>query len=242
MFEQSILAGHPSGGRWSFVASLATQLLLVTLAVLLPLLNTNRLSLIETASPLSLPPPPAAAPAAQAQTRAVRTQPTANSRGFTAPARIPQRAAIIVNEPSAPVLSASGPGVPGGIGPAASGDPFGLLSKTAPPPPVKAETHVETAPAKPIRVGTGVQEAKLLRRVIPSYPPLARQARISGTVQLVGVIARDGTIEDLRVVSGHPLLVKAALDAVRQWVYKPTLLNGEPVEVICPIDVHFTLN
>ncbi len=87
-----------------------------------------------------------------------------------------------------------------------------------------------------------MQEAKLLRRVIPSYPPLARQARISGTVQLVGVIARDGTIEDLRVVSGHPLLVKAALDAVRQWVYKPTLLNGEPVEVICPIDVHFTLN
>ena len=243
MFEQSILAGHPTGGRWSFVVSLTTQVLLVALAVLVPLIYTNRLSLMETASQLSLPlPPPAAAPPAQAQKQASSTHSTPSSRVFTAPARIPPRAATILDEPSAPALSASGPGVPGGIGTAASGELFGMLSKAAPPPPVKAETHPEAAPAKPIRVGTGVQEAKLVRRVVPSYPPLARQARISGTVLLMGVIARDGTIEDLRVVSGHPLLVKAALDAVRQWVYRPTLLNGQPVEVICPIEVHFTLN
>ncbi len=242
MFEQSILAGHPTGGRWSFLASLASQSLLVALAVLLPLIYTSHLSLMQTASPLTLPlPPPAAAPPAQTQKRPATTNPTPRTPAFTAPARIPPRAAIIVDAPSAPVIAASGTGVPGGIG-AATGDPFGLLSKAAPPPPAKTETRAETAPAKPLRVGSGVQEAKLLRRVVPAYPPLARQARISGTVELVGVIARDGTIEDLHVVSGHPLLVKAALDAVRQWIYKPTLLNGEPVEVICPIDVHFRLN
>ena len=76
----------------------------------------------------------------------------------------------------------------------------------------------------------------------PVYPPLARAARISGAVELTGVIATDGRIRELRVVSGHPLLAKAALEAVRQWVYEPTVLNGEPVEVIAPITVHFQLN
>jgi protein TonB len=97
------------------------------------------------------------------------------------------------------------------------------------------------APSQPQRVIGGVQEAKLVRKVIPIYPPLARQARVSGTVELIGIIAKDGTIQQLQVVSGHPLLVKAALDAVRQWIYHPTLLNGQAVEVIAPISVHFTL-
>ena len=77
---------------------------------------------------------------------------------------------------------------------------------------------------------------------MPVYPPLARQARISGTVRLEGVISRTGHVINLQVVSGHPLLATAALDAVRQWVYRPTLLNGEAVEVIAPIEVHFTLS
>ena len=88
----------------------------------------------------------------------------------------------------------------------------------------------------------GVQMAKLIKQVIPIYPPLARSTRISGVVHLVGIIAKDGTIRNLQVLSGHPLLTKAALDAVSQWIYQPTLLSGEPVEVICPIDVNFTLS
>jgi protein TonB len=84
--------------------------------------------------------------------------------------------------------------------------------------------------------------AKLVRKVIPQYPPLAKTARISGVVHLVGIVARDGTIQNLQLISGHPLLARAAIDAVKQWVYQPTLLNGEPVEVIAPIDVSFTLN
>jgi protein TonB len=84
--------------------------------------------------------------------------------------------------------------------------------------------------------------AQLLHRVEPVYPPLARQTRISGTVELTGVVGTNGRIRELRVVSGHPFLAAAALEAVRQWVYEPTLLNGEPVEVIAPITVNFRLN
>ena len=85
-------------------------------------------------------------------------------------------------------------------------------------------------------------EAKIIKRAIPIYPPLAKQARISGVVRLEGIIAKDGTIQKLRVLSGHPLLVTAAVEAVRQWVYSPTQLNGQAVEVIAPIDVNFILN
>ena len=92
-----------------------------------------------------------------------------------------------------------------------------------------------------IRVGGNVQAANLINQVRPIYPPLAKQARISGTVELSAIIGKDGRVQDLKVVRGHPLLVQAALDAVKNWVYKPTLLNGEPVEVSTTIDVNFTL-
>ena len=74
------------------------------------------------------------------------------------------------------------------------------------------------------------------------YPRPASQFRISGTVHLLGIIANDGTIQKLQVLSGHPLLRQAALDAVSQWVYRPTVLNGQPVEVKAPIDVIFILS
>jgi periplasmic protein TonB len=101
------------------------------------------------------------------------------------------------------------------------------------------------APPKPnvtrTRVGGAVQAAKLVNKVQPQYPPLARQTRISGTVKLHAIIGKSGTVEQLQVVSGHPLLVQSALDAVKQWRYQPTLLNGEPVEVDTEIDVIFSL-
>ncbi|HEV2691198.1 MAG TPA: energy transducer TonB [Bryobacteraceae bacterium] len=83
--------------------------------------------------------------------------------------------------------------------------------------------------------------AKLVKQVMPVYPPMAKTAHISGTVRLLGIIGKDGTIRNLQTISGHPWLARAAVEAVSQWVYRPTLLSGEPVEVICPIDVNFTL-
>jgi protein TonB len=129
-------------------------------------------------------------------------------------------------------------GVPGGV---AGGSMGGVLGGviggmgTAPPPPRPHQTG-------PLRVGGNVQAARIINRIQPVYPPLARQTRISGTVRLHAVISKDGTIKELEVMSGHPLLQQAALDAVRQWRYQPTLLNGEPVEVDTTIDVIFSLN
>jgi len=90
-----------------------------------------------------------------------------------------------------------------------------------------------------IRVGGKVQAAKLTQKVDPVYPPLANQARISGVVRLNVIVGKDGTVENMTVESGHPLLVPAALEAVKQWVYKPTLLNGQPVEVVTQVEVPF---
>ena len=90
-------------------------------------------------------------------------------------------------------------------------------------------------------VASEVQAAKLIHRITPVYPKIAITAHVSGTVRLVGTVSTNGTIEKLEVLSGHPLLVPAAVDAVRQWVYQPTLLGGKPVQVMAPIDVHFTL-
>jgi protein TonB len=85
-------------------------------------------------------------------------------------------------------------------------------------------------------------EANLIRKVQPAYPPLAKSARVSGTVEFRATISKDGNIEGLTLVRGHPLLVNAAREAVLQWKYRPTLLNGQPVEVITDITVNFTLN
>jgi len=87
-----------------------------------------------------------------------------------------------------------------------------------------------------------VMEANLVHRVQPAYPPLARAARIQGPVVLQAVISKSGTIENLQVLNGHPMLVRSALDAVRQWRYRPYFLNGEPVEVETQITVNFILS
>lgn len=110
-----------------------------------------------------------------------------------------------------------------------------------PPPPPKPVATPEPAPVTRLMVGGDVMASKLLHRVQPVYPEIARRARIQGSVLLHGVITREGRISKLRVLSGHPLLVKAAMDAVSQWLYSPTLLNQKPVEVEAPIEVRFIL-
>ena len=93
-----------------------------------------------------------------------------------------------------------------------------------------------------VRVSQGVTQGLLIRKVQPTYPPLARQARIQGQVLLQAEISKDGTIQNLRLISGHPMLTSAAIEAVKQWRYKPYILNGEPVEVETQITVNFTLS
>jgi protein TonB len=109
----------------------------------------------------------------------------------------------------------------------------GAPGSNLPPPPKEAP--------KRIRVGGNVQSAKMIRQVQPIYPQIAKSAHVQGTVILHAVISKGGNVEELAYVSGPPLLMRAAMDAVRQWRYQPTLLNGEPVEVDTTISVIFTL-
>ncbi len=119
-------------------------------------------------------------------------------------------------------------------------DGLGDVAKPQPaaPPP---QPSVKKPPTR-VRVSTGMQEAMLIHQVKPVYPALARAARVSGSVVLQAEISKDGVIQKLQVVSGPPLLTKAALEAVAQWRYRPTLLSGEPVEVATQIVVNFVLN
>ncbi len=129
-------------------------------------------------------------------------------------------------------------GVPGGVGPGASVGVAGGVQSGGPvipaPPPTEGVQR--------IRVGGNVQAAKLEKQVAPDYPPLAKQARIQGVVKFQVLLAPDGSVMNMTVMSGHPLLIPAAQDALRQWKYSTTLLNGEPVEVLTTVDVNFTLS
>ena len=145
------------------------------------------------------------------------------------------------DEPEPPPQVSAGVvgGVPGGMPGGTLGGVLGSIIAGAaapPPPPPKPTTP------KRIRVGGQVESARLIFQPKPEYPPLAKMARIQGTVRLEAIISKDGTIQDLKMISGHPLLVKSAIEAVSRWRYQPTLLNGEPVEVVTEIDVNFTLS
>ncbi len=105
-----------------------------------------------------------------------------------------------------------------------------------------APNLIAQAPPERIRVGGNVQAANLIKKVTPVYPPLAKQARVQGTVRFTVIISKEGKIINIQLVAGHPLLVPSATEAVQQWEYKPTLLNGNPVEVITQIDVNYTLS
>jgi protein TonB len=249
MFEQVLLEGvRPGNKGWTLLVSSGMQVGLVATFSLIPLLNTELLPRITLqmmmVAPSPPPPPPAPAAARIQQARPVARR-QFDGLHLATPTRIPERIAVLVND-ELPPAAGSGPGVPGGL---ETGIPGGVntmsprLLETTPPAPQVAATPAEApAPITRLTVGGRVQEALILHKVIPVYPPLARQTRISGIVRFTAIIAKDGTIQNLTVISGHPMLMQAAAQAVRQWRYRPTLLNGDPVEVVAPIEVIFTLN
>jgi len=237
VFELSILLNHRANRQWNFLASLSAELLVVSLALLIPLASSDHLPAFHWQS-IAVRPAPAPLP--------VEVAPTHN-RAATSPLSVapaprpifhlghessphPVQTAVFSTE-APPNISVTSVG-----GSADAADRF--LSIVPAPHPNAPSAPVSSVP---IKVGGTVQMAKLIRKVIPEYPPLAKAARISGVVHLIGTIGKDGTIRNLQLVGGHPILARAALEAVEQWVYEPTLLNGEPVEVIAPIEVSFTL-
>jgi periplasmic protein TonB len=244
MFEDSLIE---SGGRLktkqgvTTLLSFVLQVMLIGVLVLIPLLFTEALpktqlmTFLVAPPPPPPPPPPAAAPVKvvkQIQTDIINGQ-------LRTPTKIPEKVQMIKEEEAPPpVMSASGVvgGVPGGVpGGQMGGVIGGIISST----PVAVP---KVATPQRVRVSQGVTQGLLLRKIQPAYPPLARQARIQGSVLLQAEISKEGTIQNLRLISGHPMLAPAAIEAVKQWRYKPYILNGEPVEVETQITVNFTLS
>ncbi|HEY4362773.1 MAG TPA: energy transducer TonB [Bryobacteraceae bacterium] len=242
MFEQSLLTAGPATRKTGAVfASFSAQILGIGVLICVPLIYSDVLPQIKLSRPLawrvSAPPPPDAVQQAQPTAAAPLQTPSAPT-----PFKMPARRQIFATI-GASTLDIDAPTLPVGDGPV----PIQSLPVTTlpaiekPKPPVTATATVTKPPDHPLTVGGDVQAAKIIRRVLPAYPILAKQTRTSGTVHLSGIIAKDGTVQKLQVLGGPPLLVKAAVDAVSQWIYKPTILDGQPVEVIAPIDVIFTL-
>jgi protein TonB len=231
MFNQLVVSGQQEGThkRWTVATSFGVQLIIVGVMILIPLIYTEALpkGMLNTflVAPAPPPPPPPAAPVKIVRPRIVQPQ------TMVAPTVIPKKVEMIKDEAPDVGAGANGFGVAGGTGDALGG---GILNGMAPPPPPKA------APSR-IKVGGQVQAANLLHQVLPVYPAIAKTAHVSGTVRLHAVIAKDGSIQELQYVSGPALLMRAAMDAVHDWKYRPTMLNGEPVEVDTTIDVVFSL-
>ena len=252
MFEQTFVDGTVKTNKgWTVILSFGLQIIAVGVLVLIPLIYTDTLPKATLTSFLVAPPPPPPPPPPPqpvAQVKVVKVAPRQFDAGrLMAPKSIPKEIAMIKEEDLPPPSAAGGVvgGVPGGVPGGTAGGVIGgiigsvpVAAPPPPPPPVKAEVKQ----VQRIRVGGNVQAANLIRKVTPQYPPLAKQARVQGTVKFQAIIGKDGTIQNLQLLTGHPLLVPAATDAVKQWLYKPTLLNGEPVEVVTQIDVNFTLS
>jgi periplasmic protein TonB len=245
MFEDSLIE---SGGRlktkrfWTSSFSFILQIGIIIVMILVPLIFTEALPRTQLMTFLvAPPPPPPPPPPAAAPVHVVRQVQTDIVNGeLRTPTKIPKIVKMIQEDEAPPPVNTTAGvvgGVPGGVPGGQMGGVIGGIVNAAsnlPVPKIATPTRV--------RVSQGVSQGLIIRRIQPAYPPLARQARIQGTVILHALISKDGSIENLTLVSGHPMLAPAAIEAVKQWKYKPYLLNGEPVEVETEVLVNFTLS
>lgn len=238
MFTESLLESSAHSRRGlSTILSFAVQAVAIGTLVLLPLFYTQALPGIVTLGRLIGPPPgerPHVASNEQRPARPSSSEIVDNT--VREPIQIRKGVAVIHDQALPEPAVDNGFAVPGGTG---SREASLQIMSLLPPPPRPSAPAPSATPR--IQVSGGVSQGFLIQQVRPAYPVLAIAARVQGPVILNAIISRGGTIENLRLVSGHPMLVQAAIDAVRQWRYRPYLLNGEPVEVETQITVNFTL-
>ncbi len=235
-----LAAPDRSRRRWATMVSFIFQGLVIGFLILLPLMLTEDLPMERLATYLTAPPPPPAPPPAPAVPARVH----AVSEVFNGQLRMPRRIPAIVQMIKEEEVSSSLGGVEGGVvGGVPGGQIGGVLSGL-----IGASHNVPAALPQPppvlkrVKISEGVSEGMLIRKIDPPYPVLAERAHVQGSVQLRAIISKEGTIENLQVVSGHPLLVPATLEAVQRWQYRPYRLSGEPVEVETVINVNFHLH
>lgn len=230
-------------GFLDFLVSVLGHSLIVALLILLPLCFTGTINMGQFQKTLLVAPPPPPPPAPPA---AMHVIPRPSKSFFMqgrlfAPKLIPKQIAQVREEPPAQTLGGALGGVPGGVpGGQLGGVLGGILGSNrqyvpAPPPPPRV------AHKGPYRVGGIVRAPKLIQQIQPIYPALAKEARIQGDVVIDSVIDQQGEVTQMKVVSGSPVLVQAAMQAVEKWKYQPTLLNGHPVAVDMLVTVHFQL-
>jgi protein TonB len=237
LLESDVVA-HKTKQGYTLPVSIAIHVAVLLAVIVVPLLTSEDLpeptSVVKAffvepaAAPPPPPPPPPPAPKAAVPQKVAPTPPPGTDNKFTAPVETPDE----VKPEEGIDLGVEG-GVPGGV---EGGVPGGVVGGVvgglpdAPPPP------------QAVRVGGQIKEPKKLKNVNPTYPDIAKQARVQGVVILECTISPQGKVTDVKVLRGIPLLDAAAIEAVRQWVYSPTLLNGVPVPVIMTVTVNFRLS
>jgi protein TonB len=239
MFADRVLEtswAQRSRRNWTTLTSFGVQVVAIGILLVSPLLRPVGLPSARTVStPISIgrPEPMQIVHSGEPSMAATHSE----LARFVAPGRTPPTIATGADNTAPQTSSGTGIGIGTGLPSGAeTGLPVSIFSGTRPVLP-----NLPPAPAAHVFRRSNVLEGSLIRKVTPTYPPLARAARIQGEVVLFAVIGKAGTIDNLRVVSGHPILVPAAIDAVRQWRYRPYILNSEPIEVETQITVNFVL-
>jgi protein TonB len=245
LFEDSLLDSSVAQRKrrtWATLLSLVLQLFLIGLVLLLPLWFTDVLPKQQLLTLLEAPRPPPPAASTPSATRVVKvTSNIANGRLRT-PSRIPPKVQMIKEDDAPPPVATTGGvvgGVPGGIPGGQLGGVIGGIISSSSSLAAVPTLSKPVPTVQRVHISQGVTKGLLIYRVEPTYPPLAQQARIQGVVVLTAIIGKDGNIQNLQVVGGHPMLAPAAIEAVKHWRYKPFLLNGQPVEVETTVTVTF---
>lgn len=223
---------------WTIMISTIVQVAVLGILILIPLIYTQALPKAMLTTLLIAPPPPPPPPPPPTEAPKV-VKPVARliQQGkLMQPRAIPKQVEVFKEAELPPEAPVAG-GVLGGVDSGLLGGLGAGPAVAAPPPPPPAAPKQ----TQRIKLGGQVVAAKLVAQPQPVYPPLARQARIQGNVVLHAIIDKDGRVGELQVISGHPLLVQSALEAVKNWRYQPTQLNGDPVEVDTTITVSFVL-
>lgn len=244
LFSQTLVEDSSTDRRrrfWTKFGSTIVQLCILVVLILIPLWFTEALPVQQLATFLVAPPPPPPPPPPAPPTIKVEKIVSEVMNGqLRTPSKIPKEVKMIKEEEAPAPMTGYGVvgGVEGGVPGGQVGGVIGsILSSTA-----HSTAPTVAAPKKPLRVSSGITEGMLVQRTEPVYPSLAQRAHIQGTVKLQAIISRQGTIENLQLVEGHPMLVQAAIEAVKHWKYRPYILNGEPLEVETIVIVNFHLS
>lgn len=243
MFAESMLQtswAQRTQRSWTTLTSFGLQVIVIAALLAIPLWRTVGLPEGRVLQPPVTWGPPAPLRPIVGEHVPRSNQSNLSDNVLIAPPSIPPNIKMIDEVGPPPQVSYStAPGVDGGT---TTGSRDGVWQAFGEALNRVSRVPAQPAPAKPTFRPSSLLQGRLIRRVDPIYPPLAKTARIQGPVVLAAVISRQGTIQHLQVLSGHPMLVNAALDAVSQWLYRPYVLNGEVIEVETQITVNFKLN